>query len=108
MAEGFDIEAMRFAVRRGRIEWLRHALERMAERGMLREEVKQVLLQGELIEDYPEDHPLPSALFLGGHDLRPLHVVTAFNQESGMVYIITAYEPSRDHFETDMKTRRKK
>lgn len=108
MANGFDIEAMRFAVRRGRIEWQRHALERMAGRGIFRDEVKEVLIRGERIEDYPEDYPIPSALFLGGPDQRPLHVVAAFNQEMGMVYIITAYEPSLDHFEPDLKTRRKK
>lgn len=108
MAFGFDIEAMRFAVRRRRIEWQRHALERMAERGILREEAKDVLLQGERIEDYPEDYPIPSALFLGGSVQRPLHVVAAFNPERGMVYIITAYEPRLDHFEADLKTRRKK
>ena len=59
--EGFNLEALRFALRRGRIEWNRHALERMAERGILREEVKGVLLRGERIEDYPDDYPLPSA-----------------------------------------------
>lgn len=108
MADGFDLEAMHFAVRRGRIEWNRHALERMAERGILREEVKAVLLHGKRIEDYPEDYPLPSALFLGRPHDRPLHAVAAFNADNGMVFIITVYEPDLDHFEPDLKTRRKK
>ena len=70
MALPFDIEAFRFAVRRGRIEWHSHALERMVQRGILRSEVKEVLLRGEIIEEYPKDYPLPSALFFG-EDQRP-------------------------------------
>lgn len=46
----FNLEAIRFAIRRGRIEWQSHALERMAQRGILRAEVKEVLLKGEIIE----------------------------------------------------------
>lgn len=107
MAKGFDLEAMRFAVQRGRIEWNRHALEKMAERGIIREEVKSVLLHGERIENYPKDYPLPSALFLGRPNHRPLHVVAAFHAASGMAFIITAYEPDLDHFASDLKTRRK-
>ena len=107
MLEGFDLQAMRFSVRRSRIEWNRHALERMAERGILREEVKQVLLRGERIEDYPSDYPLPSALFFGRPHDQPLHVVAAFDAERGMVFVITAYGPDEEHFESDLKTRRK-
>jgi len=104
----FNLEAIRFAIRRGRIEWQSHALERMAQRGILRAEVKEVLLKGEIIEEYPKDYPLPSALFLGRAKGRPLHAVAAFNSESGVVYIITAYEPGLDRFEPDLKTRRMK
>jgi hypothetical protein len=107
LALPFDIEAFRFAVRRGRIEWHSHALERMVQRGILRTEVKEVLLRGEIIEEYPKDYPLPSALFLGRPKGQPLHAVAAFNMENGMVFIITAYEPDLKHFERDMKTRRK-
>jgi hypothetical protein len=108
MAEGLDLEAMRFAVRRGRIEWQRHALERMVKRVILRQEIKQVLLKGELIEDYPEDYPFPSALFSGGTKERPLHVVAAWDAIQIMVFIITVYEPDLDHFEPDLRTRRKR
>jgi len=39
------------AVKKGYIEWQRHALERMMERGISRETVKEVLLKGEIIEN---------------------------------------------------------
>ncbi|MDR4507893.1 MAG: DUF4258 domain-containing protein [Candidatus Brocadiaceae bacterium] len=53
------------AVRKGRIEWQRHTLERMMERNISRETVRDVLLEGEIVENYPDDKPYPSALFLG-------------------------------------------
>jgi len=60
----------------------------------------------ERIRDYPEDKPYPSALFLGWHEGTPLHVVAAVDEINETVYIITAYQPSLDYFETDYKTRK--
>ncbi|MBI4680032.1 MAG: DUF4258 domain-containing protein [Nitrospirae bacterium] len=94
------------AVENDRIEWQRHALERMMEREISREAVKQVLLSGEIIEDYPDDKPYPSALFLGWVEEQPLHVVTAFDSETDYCFVITAYKPDLEHFESDYKTRR--
>lgn len=53
------------AIQEGMIEWQIHALERMMKRGISREIVKHVLLEGAIIEDYPDDRPFPTALFLG-------------------------------------------
>jgi hypothetical protein len=108
MSQSIQIELMRSAILRGKVEWQRHALERMAERGIMRAEVKEALLHGERIEDYPEDYPLPSALFLGTVQSRPLHVVAAYDAGIDTAYIITAYEPSLDYFEPDWRTRRRK
>jgi len=97
------------AVQNGRIEWQTHALERMMKRGITREIVKQVLLEGEMIEDYPEDKPFPTALFLGwlqGEPFHAFHVVTALDSLSGYCFVITVYRPDLNHFEPDCKTRR--
>ena len=107
MGGGLDIDQLRAAARQGRLEWQRHALERMVERGITRAEVLEILLNGERIEDYPEDRPLPSGLFLGWVRGRPLHVVAAFDAANGTVAIITTYEPTLEHFEADFRTRRK-
>lgn len=104
---GFDLAEMRNAVKLGSIEWQRHVLERMANREIRRQEVLKVLLTGERIEVYPEDYPFPSALFLGWINKTPLHVVAAFSAARKTVYIITVYEPTRTHFESDFKTRKK-
>ncbi len=94
------------AINSNRIEWQRHALERMMERGISREMARKVLLSGEIIEDYPNDEPYPSALFLGWVDEEPFHVVTAFDPATDYCFIITAYKPDSEHFESDYKTRR--
>ena len=96
------------ALENGYIEWQRHALEQMMERGISRETVKEVLRSGEIVEDYPDDKPYPSGLFLGWIKGEPLHVVAAFDSLTGWCFIITAYKPDLEHFESDYKTRRQK
>ncbi len=78
----------------------------MMERKISRGTVKKVLLSGEIIEEYPEDKPYPSALFLGGVEEQSFHVVAAFDSETDYCFIITAYKPDLEHFESDYKTRR--
>jgi hypothetical protein len=43
----------------------RHAVERMAQRGVSEEDVMHVLLTGATIQVYPDDTPFPSELILG-------------------------------------------
>jgi len=91
-----------------RIQWQRHALERMIQRGIRRSDVLQVLTKGELIEEYPLDKPWPSALFLGWVRGSPVHVVAAYHRNLQKTAIITVYEPSLEYFENDFRTRRKR
>lgn len=103
-----DISGIRSAIEGGHIEWQAHALARMLERGISREIVKRVLLDGEVIEAYPEDKPYPSALFLGWFHGKPIHVVAAFDDQSEYCFVITAYKPDLEHFASDYKTRRQR
>ncbi|MCK5535592.1 MAG: DUF4258 domain-containing protein [Bacteroidales bacterium] len=90
----------------GIVEWRKHALERMLQRNITRNEVKEALSFGEVIEIYKDDKPFESALFL--HiNIKPLHVVASLDEEQSIVYIITAYRPDNENFENDFKTRRK-
>jgi len=41
--------------------------ERMLQRGLSRQMVKDTWIAGDVIEDYPDDEPFPRALFLGWH-----------------------------------------
>jgi hypothetical protein len=101
-----DLEILGRAVQAGRIEWRKHVLQKLAERGLAQTAVLQVLLSGEKIRDYGADKPFPSALFLGYVGGKPLHVVAACDVASEQVFIITAYEPSQEIFEADYRTKR--
>lgn len=90
------------------IVWRKHAVERMQQREISRSDVLCVLEKGQQIESYPNDFPLPSGLFVGSLKSKILHVVAAFDDATGFVYIISAYEPDAHHFEKDLRTRRKK
>ena len=56
---------------------------------------------GEVIEDYPDDYPYPSALVLGWVGRRPVHVVAASMPAQKIV--ITVYEPDPAQWEPDFK-----
>jgi len=99
------LEKISLSVKEEKISWKKHALVRMFERGISREEVKYVILNGEVIENYSEDYPFPSVLIAyvsNGH--RPLHVVASYNDSH--CYVITAYEPDEKRFENNLKNRR--
>jgi len=80
----------------------------MFQRNISRDAVIDALKTGECIEDYPEDRPFPSALFLGWHRDKALHVVAALDDVASRIFIITVYEPDLRHFEPDLRTRRRK
>lgn len=101
-----DLRRVREAIAAGRVTWSRHGVTRMQERGITREDVLAGLRGGEVIENYPDDVPYPSALVLGFVGGRPLHVVVALDIIAPEVHIITVYEPSPDEFEPDWRTRK--
>jgi hypothetical protein len=82
-----------------------HAVQRMFERDISVEDVKRVLSEGVVIEDYPEDTPFPSRLIFGWCERRPIHVVVAIN-EVGSVIVVTVYEPDQEKWDEDLSRRR--
>jgi hypothetical protein len=69
-------------------------------------DVRHVLVTGEVIEDYPDDEPYPSRLVSGWVGNRPLHVVAAYNSEAGETIVITVYEPDPNLWEPDFRRRK--
>lgn len=110
MAEGsWDILGRVREVATKRILFLPHALGQMnaPDRMISTREVRAVIFQGEVIEDYPEDARGHSCLVLGRGDRgRPIHVVCA--PKSDYLAIITAYLPSPEQWEPDWRTRRER
>jgi hypothetical protein len=105
--KAFDLAVFREAIAAGRIEWRRHVLQKLAERGIPQQAVREVLLKGERIREYTDDKPFPSTLFLGYVSAKPLHVVAACDENNRQAFVITAYEPSLDIFEADYRRKRK-
>jgi hypothetical protein len=83
-----------------------HAIQRMFERGISKEDVMSVLTTGEKIAEYPEDRPFPSCLMSSSPGSRPLHVVVAFDLASRICHIITAYYPDPSRWTPDGRNRR--
>jgi len=92
-----------------RILFLRHALSQMntPDRMISASEVRSVIFNGVLVEEYPDDVRGYSCLLFGqGVSDRPIHVVCAPKRE--YLAIITAYIPDPQRWEADWKTRKEK
>jgi hypothetical protein len=82
-----------------------HVAKQCEKRGIKGKDVINAILTGEIIEDYPEDFPYPSALVFGySVENKIMHVVAGVG--NGMLWIITAYYPDEDRWESDFKTRK--
>ena len=87
-----DIYWVKEQVRKGNYQFKLHALERASTRGIDPIEIKEALLSGKIIEDYPEDKRGHSCLVQGktltGRDI---HAVCGKSYD--ILWIITVYEP---------------
>lgn len=76
------------------IEYREHATRRMFQRRIDAEEITSIMKNGQVIERYDEDFPLPTVLLNGRTAMnRPLHVVVGINKDEKILVVITAYEP---------------
>ena len=83
-----------------------HAIQRMFERRVSEENVRQVLQSGEMIEDYSDEMHYPSGLISGRRGIRPLHVVMAVNAEENELVVITVYEPASSQWKSGFRNRK--
>ena len=87
--------------------WSAHALKRLQERGIYRDDVFNAINTGKIIEQYPDSYPYPACLVLGvSTNNEYLHIVAGCN--GNVVCIVTAYFPDSDKFESDSQTRKEK
>ena len=101
-----EINELRLLVTMNKVVWTEHVAIRLRERGLKREDVIKCIVNGEIIEQYPTDTPLPSCLVLGFCTVnKPLHVVVGLDRgvHCGM---ITAYRPSLEKWRNDFKKRK--
>jgi hypothetical protein len=70
-----------------------HSFRRMFEREISPEDVLNVVRTGEIIKEYSDDKPYPSFLILKFVNNKPIHIVVAKNEENGLCFVVTVYEP---------------
>ena len=103
-----DIELIRNLAKAHKIQFTEHASKRAFERSIdIMGDIMPALLNGSIIEEYPDDYPYKSFL-LSGKTARniPLHIVCAVADD--VLWIITEYFPDNIKWESDFKTRKEK
>ncbi|MEK9139421.1 MAG: DUF4258 domain-containing protein [Nitrospirota bacterium] len=102
------IDELRQLVRAGRYEVSLHAQQERLEDDLDLNEIEAAILQGELIEKYPNDPRGPSCLVGGLAGVKPLHVVlgwaTRKQHPEKTLRVITVYIPKPPKWK-DLRTR---
>ena len=83
-----------------------HAIQRMFERQVSVDNVRQVLQSGQIIEDYTDEMSTPGGLISRKPGQRPLHVVMAENTPEGELVVITVYQPDPAHWKPGFRDRK--
>lgn len=90
-------------IQKGEYRLSDHAVKRMIQRSIERDEVIEAICNGEIIEEYPEDKYSPSCLVYGKTKTgRDLHVQVSLPPK---VVIVTTYPPDFNEW-IDCKIRR--
>lgn len=101
-----DIQTLRKAIQKRNYKETLEFTKRRMERKIWIKEVFECIMDGEIIEEYPNDHRGRSCLIYGKtKEGRHLHVCCSMFIP---LWLITTYEPSLDKWEENRKTRRQK
>jgi len=87
------------------LHFSRHAFERMFQRGIDPTVVARIVADAEIVFEYPDDKPFPSALLLGFHAKQAIHTVVAHSEE-GDCHLVTIYWPDPAIWDETFKRRR--
>lgn len=92
-----------------RVFYSEHARREMRQEELGRiweQEVDEAVINSEVIEEYPEDTPYPTALLLGRtSERRPIHLVCAYDEREDQVVIVTVYEPDPKRWDDTFRER---
>jgi len=89
-----NIEDIISAIRSNRIRITDYADEEAQNDQLSYDQVFVSVLQGEIIEDYPDDWPYPSCLIYGDTFRgEPVHSVWAYNEKKQWAVLVTVYRP---------------
>ncbi len=87
----FEITVIQEAVSSNRHRFTLHALEKLIERDIAPDQIREAILLGEIIETYPDDKYGPSCLV---HGIRRNGEILHVHCSVYPVWIITAYNPA--------------
>ena len=100
-----DMHIIKQMVKDNRIRWTNHIMIRLLQRNITQKDIENVLLKGEIIEEYENDYPYPSCLICGSNLKNEiLHIVCGLGEME--IWVITAYYPDIKEWEEDLKTRK--
>ena len=100
-----DMERIKMLCQDTTIEVTQHILIRCQQRNITYEEIKEVIRNGDIIEEYPDDYPYPSCLIIGMTIKgRRIHVVVGIGEDS--LWLITAYEPNPEQWDSEFRIRK--
>lgn len=99
-----NIENLRKLCNDDTIQITTHALKRCRERNISLDDITNCIMNGEIIENYPDDYPYPTALVLEYKINKPIHVVAGIGNNK--LWIITAYHPDTKCWNRNFKIRK--
>ena len=99
-----DINIFREYCNDDTIQITEHALFRCRQRNILLSEIENCIMNGEIIEEYADDYPFPSALICLTDCKKPIHSLIGLGDNE--IWIITAYYPDPHKWDNDFKTRK--
>jgi hypothetical protein len=100
------IEEIRQKFSDEQFEFSKHAVDQSILRRIQVQEVRDVIANGQVIEDYPNDKYGPSCLISGlTQDQRPIHIQCSY-PSGPLVKIITLYEPDSQRWNPNFTQRR--
>ena len=100
-----NINELRILCNNDKIKWSMHSIKRMRERHITTQDFVSCIMNGEIIEQYPADRPLPSCL-VSGYSTENKNLHDVLGTDNNFIYAITAYYPSPAEWENDFKTRK--
>ena len=101
------LEFIRDRVKRRRVWWTYHVNMRLGERSITRRMILDSADRYEIIESYPRDKYLPSYLIYTEEQGIQFHILIAVDTADDNVRIITAYRPDPNHWDNELKIRRR-
>lgn len=101
------IRDIRRKIADGQFEFSKHAVDQSIVRRITVSELREAIVAGEVIEDYPDDKYGPSCLIFGVTlSARPIHIQCSYPVRP-ILKIVTLYEPDPDLW-SDYRKRRPK